>query len=689
MNPKSYLIPIIVIALFSLYPHVPAANIESEDDPLVKINILSKQTRLLSEGKVNQIALIIQKDTILSDELSSGQLKSNKIIFNFSDGRWFAQDESASDSEKKYIFNYKISGAKSDDICVIKLDSEERKYPLPFMAVCDSAGLRFYTWERLSKYAVDSACAEYESRNWKEREAIFALAHIIKARYHYAKKIPQHNDSDFCDLTHCQVYRGKSGSGIIFNEDWGIDYESLKHNLFFHSRCGGHTFNESIFSIQKEETGSGASTGVRDWLFSTGVRLCAGKDSSWSRSISADELAAIVFEKQKPENTSNLTIDRKDNRIIIGSRTNSQIISPETMRLKINRIKGWNFLKSNNYSFTEEIAKDIKIFHFTGEGLGHGVGLCQFGALTLSQMGYNRYEILEHYFQDISLKKQKNKTISYSPYLSYCVFNMLDGTVKNMNAGSGFLQRKIPSGSVFKLFVSMYLAKERQDIFSSYSFNCSGRIADVIMPDRCWKPEGHGNINIQEAIPNSCNLYFASLYNKIVFKDFKKFFKELCEKVSIHADLPEIKTTEQWSRLLAGLDYKISFSVKDYIRVLRYLNFTAENDSVFIPVEQRTIILKSLKDTFTKGTASGKLKPYGSPKNFDGLAEILKQKESQLHSEIWGKTATIIDGTNKPESYGLFIGGLGNIGIITLIRKGNGNLAARWAQVLLSNDYGD
>jgi SpoIID/LytB domain protein len=42
---------------------------------------------------------------------------------------------------------------------------------------------------------------------------------------------------------------------------------------------------------------------------------------------------------------------------------------------------------------------------FVGGGWGHGVGLCQIGALAMALNGYSSKEILNHYFQYTTLKK--------------------------------------------------------------------------------------------------------------------------------------------------------------------------------------------------------------------------------------------------------------------------------------------
>lgn len=33
-----------------------------------------------------------------------------------------------------------------------------------------------------------------------------------------------------------------------------------------------------------------------------------------------------------------------------------------------------------------------------GKGFGHGVGLCQWGAISLSKMGWSYEDILDHYY---------------------------------------------------------------------------------------------------------------------------------------------------------------------------------------------------------------------------------------------------------------------------------------------------
>ncbi len=76
--------------------------------------------------------------------------------------------------------------------------------------------------------------------------------------------------------------------------------------------------------------------------------------------------------------------------------------------LKGNQIRFTLGLRSN-YILDLDTEKDhkgnITEISVKGKGWGHGVGLCQFGAVELAQKGYNYERILKHYYHDIDLKR--------------------------------------------------------------------------------------------------------------------------------------------------------------------------------------------------------------------------------------------------------------------------------------------
>ena len=61
----------------------------------------------------------------------------------------------------------------------------------------------------------------------------------------------------------------------------------------------------------------------------------------------------------------------------------------------------------------------------------------------------------------------------------------------------------IPAGSLLKPFLALAYARAHPGAFPTVV--CHGH------PDRCWKPAGHGLMDLPNAIANSCNAYFLSL----------------------------------------------------------------------------------------------------------------------------------------------------------------------------------
>lgn len=61
---------------------------------------------------------------------------------------------------------------------------------------------------------------------------------------------------------------------------------------------------------------------------------------------------------------------------------------------EIRRALGFSRVKSTQFQMTA----DEGIYRFTGQGFGHGVGLCQRGAAWMAAKGYTARQILEHYY---------------------------------------------------------------------------------------------------------------------------------------------------------------------------------------------------------------------------------------------------------------------------------------------------
>lgn len=77
-----------------------------------------------------------------------------------------------------------------------------------------------------------------------------------------------------------------------------------------------------------------------------------------------------------------------------------------------------------------------------------------------------------------------------------------------------FSQGQYSPGSVFKIVMALAGLQEKIINKSTMSY-CSGTVKIYDDIRRCWKSSGHGNMNIYDAIKNSCNIYFYRLGKRI------------------------------------------------------------------------------------------------------------------------------------------------------------------------------
>ena len=654
----------------------------------VPVQVLSKHYRLIREKGNGRLVCTFPPKSTLHDRGSGSSIPVRKLLMEFHEG-WHVTMDGVPVSLPVHC---RVRVADGDGACTLQFDEEKRTYPLPFtLSVKDRNDPVTVVTEKARRYATDSACAEYGKRGAKYREALAALAHVILARTRYIENNHPGHEYRFCDLTHCQVYRGRTGMPDLLTGDrWFIEHGALQGPLLFHSRCGGHTMDMGVFGA--DEPGF---AGVKDILYRTGRVLCVNENAEWQRVLDAGQVQNILREAGLSRPADNVKYDARVPAVMLKQHDGWLRMAPETFRLKINRVKGWNFIRSNNYRLEMIDGADGPALRFRGKGLGHNVGLCQHGALALAGAGYSRYEILEHYYRDIPLVAP-GEGIAWSPYLAFIEFDMRTGKVIR-KSHPGLSGRWVPPGSLWKIIVTLYLLSERQDLVQGYHFSCRGnRHDEADLPHRCWLPEGHGEMTLFPAVSHSCNMFFASLARKISYDDFNRFYASFCRRLGLLHYFPVIKKKRDWARRCAGLDFQVSLRVEDLVKVAMLVSGeSSENEEVNrlrrkIYPEGLAMLRRALARTFTMGTAALPVHPSGPECNWETPVRLTSEMRQQpVDAGLWGKTSTVIDGTNLPLGYGMFLGGRDDRGILVILRKGNGHLAAQWGRLILDDRLGE
>ena len=195
-------------------------------------------------------------------------------------------------------------------------------------------------------------------------EALAALA--VAVRSYLTAAAGRHSGYQFCDTTHCQYLAAPpSAASAAFRaaartRGLVLSYRGARFAPLYSRSCGGTTRTSADVGF------SGGAFPYRR------VRClgCSREPASWTANRPARELSAILF---KP--------------------------GDENARLEVVRKLGWGAVPSNRY----EIGRDGDHVLLEGAGEGHGVGLCQRGAIGLASDGWPFREILGRYFPDASI----------------------------------------------------------------------------------------------------------------------------------------------------------------------------------------------------------------------------------------------------------------------------------------------
>jgi stage II sporulation protein D len=208
-----------------------------------------------------------------------------------------------------------------------------------------------------------------------------------------------HGAAQFCDTTHCLLYRGRDGAfgdggpgGLLVAEKaalatrgWVLAAGGRVVPAWFHASCGGATVAPA--DVWGADDAAGAIVAV-PCPFCTSSATAA-----WEWEVAVDDLARVL---QLPASggKSQLKIGRERGKVSIACAGVIRTWNADTFRLLIGRVYGWDRLRSNRW----QVRVEGGIVRFAGAGSGHGVGLCQEGAKAAAAAGWDWRRILRHWF---------------------------------------------------------------------------------------------------------------------------------------------------------------------------------------------------------------------------------------------------------------------------------------------------
>jgi stage II sporulation protein D len=366
----------ILITLTSFY--VPAENLQIRLYAHLKINtlqlnVVSGSYKILADG--NSIAdsglESIIKLTLKGDSIQLTQ--NDKIIGNFI-----------------YI---KFVGTQNEQIKIklINPDRRPRVYENNLSFSVSEEYIRIINDVVLDNYIAGVTEAEAGSRSNLEFYKVQAILARTFALTHINKHVAE--GFSLCDQVHCQAYYGKPKDLTIFKaieETKGKVVVDENLNLIvaaFHSNSGGQTANS-------EDVWGSKTTYLRSVTDSFSIKM---PNSKWERRMLTDDWLSYLklkhnFPTEQDDAKSIALNFKQDQRKIFLECSNS--------RVPLKNIRQDLQLKSTFFSISI-INKDSVLFK--GRGYGHGLGMCQEGAMRMSKSGYTYTQILNFYYKNIQL----------------------------------------------------------------------------------------------------------------------------------------------------------------------------------------------------------------------------------------------------------------------------------------------
>jgi stage II sporulation protein D len=265
----------------------------------------------------------------------------------------------------------------------------ERRYPGPLQVDRSGGGLRLVATPALDDYVAGVVRAEAGNHHHIE----YYKLQSVSCRTYALSNLRKHLKDGFavCDQVHCQLFRGRNDNDTIAmavaaTHDLVIVDPAIRLiHATFHSNCGGETVNaEDVWSYEP-------------YLRATTDTFCTHADqATWERTFPRSEWLGYLRRKHgftadgPAALAAVLEYEPQCRDLYLGNTT--PLIPLKTVREDLK-------LRSTYFGIRTEGEKVV----LQGRGFGHGVGLCQEGAMRMARAGRPYTGILHHYYTGVHL----------------------------------------------------------------------------------------------------------------------------------------------------------------------------------------------------------------------------------------------------------------------------------------------
>jgi stage II sporulation protein D len=217
----------------------------------------------------------------------------------------------------------------------------------------------------------------------------FFKAQAILVRTYTFKYFGKHSMDKFnlCDDTHCQVFNGITYDSVInraSQETHGLVVLAPDSSLIisaFHSNCGGETAPSEAVWLTPQP-----------YLKKITDPFCtSSRNAKWEEKLLSVQWKDYLIKSGYPGILNN------DELLNFSQITRSDVYTTGGFSLPVRQIRTDFKFRSAFFSVTVSVDSVI----FTGRGYGHGVGLCQEGAMVMASKGFDYRQIINFYYTGV------------------------------------------------------------------------------------------------------------------------------------------------------------------------------------------------------------------------------------------------------------------------------------------------
>ena len=275
---------------------------------------------------------------------------------------------------------------------------KDRKYKDDFEVTAGTDGLLLVNLVDINNYlagVVESEGGPGRELEYYKVQALMSRTYALKYKERHIKE-----GFDLCDRVHCQAYHHmlkytpsidsavQQTKGIVMMDEKGELLDS-----YFHANCGGQTSEPEIVWNK-----------AVPYLNSFKDTFCIyTKQATWEKRVSQSKWQNFLIYKYNYPYTDSLYGG------LIFTFTQPQRLAffqNPALGIPLRDLREEFDLKSTYFNCYPEGSEVV----IRGRGFGHGVGLCQEGAMKMAKYGYNYLQIAQYYFPNVFFKNISNES---------------------------------------------------------------------------------------------------------------------------------------------------------------------------------------------------------------------------------------------------------------------------------------